>query len=271
LWQSVYLEHGQNNTALLGIAIVLDVFSLLVFVLLGANRSRMFVAAAFVYSVISIVQIPVVYFIAAVVHPLINTPSLSEMAAQFPHLFYLGLFFNNIIIAICCFLAACWLREPQPSPKGEGSPLVPQAKPPLKLNVLFSLLFISFAFIVLWWWSDIVKIMAISFLPSALLGMLLLGMLLLLFYLYTRLIVNKESKETKTIDYDQYVQNLSKRELELIEALIAGNDSYKKLAATLNISINTVKTHLKHIYQTTGISNLTALSTLFRGFSSTHP
>jgi len=254
LWQSLYLEHGQNNTAVLGIAIMLDVFSLLVFILLGANRSRMLAAAAFVYSIISIAQIPVVLFIAAVVHPLVNTLSLYETAAQFPHLFYFGLFLNNILIAICCILAARWLR---------GSKI----KPPLKLNVLFSLLFILFAFTVLLWWKDIVVIMS-SFLSSALLGTLLLGILLLLFYLYTHLI---ENKEIKTIDYAQYVQKLSKRELELIEALISGNDSYKKLAAALNISVNTVKTHLKHIYQTTGISNLTALSSLFHGFSSTHP
>jgi len=252
LWQSLYLEYGQNNTGLLiGIAIILDIFSLLICVFLGANRSRMLAAAAFIYSIISIVQIPVVYFIAVVVHPLINTLSLYETAARFPQLYYSGLFFNNIIVTICCFLAAHWLRETQ-------------IKPPLKLMAFFCLLFIFFALIVLLWWNDILKIMAISFLPSALLGTLLLGILLLLFYLYTRLIVNKE---IKSHDYAQYIQHLSRRELELIEALIAGNDSYKKLAADLNISNNTVKTHLKHIYQTTGISNLIALSALFNGYS----
>ncbi len=238
----------------MSIAIILDVFSLLVFVLLGANRLRMFAAAAFVYSIISIAQIPAVCFMAVIVHPLINTPSLYETAAQFPYLFYIGLFFNNIIVTVCCFFSAHWLR---------GS----QIKPPPKVVVFFSSLFLLFALIVLLWWGDILKILSISFLPSALLGTLLLGILLLLFYLYTRLIV---ANDIETIDYTQYVQNLSKRELELIESLIAGNDSYKKLAAALNISVNTVKTHLKHIYQTTGISNLTALSTLFRGFSSTH-
>jgi len=233
-------------------AIIFDVVSLLVCVLLGAHRSRMVVAAAFVYGIISIVQIPVVYFIAVVVRPLIDTPNLYETAAQFPQLYYSGLFFNNIIVAICCFLAARWLGETQ-------------IKPPLKYNVFFSVLFVMFALIVLLWWNDILKIMSISLLPSALLGTLLLGILILLFYLYTRLIVKKE---IPAMDYVQYLQQLSKRELELVEALIAGNDSYKKLAMALNISINTVKTHLKHIYQTTGISNLTALSTLFRGYSS---
>jgi len=265
LWQSLYLEYGQNNTAILiGIAIILDVFSLLVCVFLGANRLRMFVAAAFVYSIISIVQIPVVYFIAVIVHPLVNAPSLYETAVQFPQLYYSGLFFNNIMVTICCFLAAHWLRKTQ-------------IEQPPKFIAFFCLLFILFALIVLFWWNDILKIMSISFLPSALLGTLLLGMLLLLFYLYTRLttgnlaVGTKETGSPLTYEYAQFIQYLSKRELEVIEAILAGNDSYKKLASALNISVNTVKTHLKHIYQTTGISNLTALSTLFRGFSSTHP
>jgi len=278
LWQSLYLEYGQNNSAILiGIAIILDVFSLLVCVFLGANSSCVFVPAAFVYSVISIVQIPVVYFVAIVVHPLIDTLSLFEIAAQFPQLYYSGLFFNNVLITICCFLAARWLRAPGPGPQGEGSPLAAQIKPPPKFIVFFSLLFILFALIVLLWWSDILKIMSMSFLPSALLGTLLFGILLFLFYVYTRLTTVtftagiKDKESPLTCEYAQFIPHLSKRELEVIEAILAGNDSYKKLTATLHISINTVKTHLKHIYQTTGVSNLTALSTLFRGYSSGHP
>jgi len=253
LWQDLYLGHGYNNTALLiGIAIFLDVFSLMACVLLGANRQRMFAAAAFVYSVISVAQIPVVYCIAAVVHPLINTPSLYETAAQFPHLYYSGLFMNNIIITLCCFLAARWLRGTQ-------------LKPPLKYALLFGLLFIVFALIVLLWWSDTVEIISISFLPAALLGTLFLGILLLIFYLYTRLIVHTVTIQTN--EYAQYIQHLSKRELELIEAMLDGNDSYKKLAVALYISTNTVKTHLKHIYKITGVSSLAALGALFRGFT----
>jgi len=245
---------------LIGISIILDVFSLLICVLLSINRSRLFAAAAFVYSIISIAQIPVVYFIAVIVHPLINTPSLYEAAAQFPHLYYTGLFFNNIIITICCCLAARWLRETQ-------------IKPPQKFNVFFSLLFILFALIVLLWWSDIVKIMTISFLSSALLGTLLLGILLLLFYLYTRLVVKTEPIITNTTadEYAQFVKQLSKRELEVVEAILAGNVSHKELSSALNISVNTVKTHLKHIYQTTGVSSIEVISYLFRGFTPNHP
>ena len=253
LWQGIYLGHGQNITPILiAVSVMLNVLSLLVCVLLGDNNTKMFAAAAFVYSIISIAEIPVVYFMAVVLYPLIDTPSIFEAVARFPRLYYSGLFFSNIIITVCCLFSAHWLRKTQ-------------SKPPPKFSIFFSLLFILFALIVLVWWIDIIKITSISFLASALLATLLLGILLLLFYLYTRLIVSTDSK---TGNYAQYIQHLSKRELEVVEALAAGNTSCKKLAAALNISVNTVKTHLQHIYQATGVSNIAALSSLFQGFTS---
>lgn len=255
LWQSIYLEHGQNNSVILiAIAVILDVLSLFICVILGTNRSRALVAASFVYSVINITQIPVVYFIGFVVYPLTNTSSLMEAAVQFPKLYYSGLFFTNIIITVCCLFAARWLRKTI-------------QKPPLKLYLPFSFLFLFFTLIVLVWWSDIIKIMSVSLLTSAFMGMLLLGILLLLFYLYTRLIVI----DTKKGDYAKYIQYLSKRELEVVEAVLAGNNSYKKLTTALNISVSTIKTHLQHIYQATGASNIAGLSALFSGYSSNHP
>jgi len=255
LWQSIYLEHGKNNSIMLiAIAVILDVLSLFICVILGTNRSRALVAASFVYSVINITQIPVVYFIGFVVYPLTNTSSLMEAAVQFPKLYYSGLFFTNIIITVCCLFAARWLRKTI-------------QKPPLKLYLPFSFLFLFFTLIVLVWWSDIIKIMSVSLLTSAFMGMLLLGILLLLFYLYTRLIVI----DTKKGDYAKYIQYLSKRELEVVEAVLAGNNSYKKLTTALNISVSTIKTHLQHIYQATGASNIAGLSALFSGYSSNHP
>ena len=255
LWQSIYLEHGQNNSVILiAIAVILDVLSLFICVILGTNRSRALVAASFVYSVINITQIPVVYFIGFVVYPLIDTSNLMEAAVQFPKLYYSGLFFTNIIITVCCLFAARWLRKTI-------------QKPPLKLYLPFSFLFLFFTLIVLVWWSDIIKIMSVSLLTSAFMGMLLLGILLLLFYLYTRLIVI----DTKKGDYAKYIQYLSKRELEVVEAVLAGNNSYKKLTTALNISVSTIKTHLQHIYQATGASNIAGLSALFSGYSSNHP
>jgi DNA-binding CsgD family transcriptional regulator len=242
---------------LIAITVSLDVLSLFACVLLGINRSKTLVAAAFVYSIISIVQIPVVYFIAVVIQPLTDMRNLLEAAVQFPLLYYSGLFFNNIIITVCCLLAASWLRETKINPS-------------LKIRALFSLTFILISLIVLVWWSDIITVTSISFLFSAFLGTLLLGILILLMYLYTRISFNNNLSAGKD-DYIQFAQLLSKRELEVIEAILAGNDSYKKLTAALNISTNTVKTHLRHIYQTTGVSNIAALSSLFSGFTSNHP
>jgi len=186
---------------------------------------------------------------------LINGMDIYESVTKFPQLYHYGLFFINIIITVSCLCAARWL-------------CAAKLNPPPKLNILFSLLFILFPLIILMWWNSIMENMSISFLPFALLGTLLLGMQLLIFYLYIRLI-----HETDKINdnYAQYIQLLSKRELEVIEAILAGNDSYKKLAVALNISTNTVKTHLKHIYQATGVSNMPALSSLFRGYNPNHP
>jgi DNA-binding CsgD family transcriptional regulator len=72
---------------------------------------------------------------------------------------------------------------------------------------------------------------------------------------------------SEVVEYAPFIQYLSKRELEVIEAVLAGNLSYKELSFALNVSVNTVKTHLKHIYKTTGVSSIAALSSLFRGFT----
>jgi DNA-binding CsgD family transcriptional regulator len=125
--------------------------------------------------------------------------------------------------------------------------------------------------------------MSISYLSSAFLGTLIIGILFLLFYLYTRLTkenltggiqetVNPLSlADVKIDEYKKYVQLLSRRELDVIEAVLAGNFSYKELSKALDISINTVRTHIRHIYQTTGVSNIAALSSLFHGFTPMHP
>jgi len=105
-----------------------------------------------------------------------------------------------------------------------------------------------------------------------------LRMLLFLYYLYKRraidkdnLIVNKNETKNTLAGYTQFIQYLSKRELEIVEAVLDGNFSYKEISTALNISVNTVKTHLRHIYKTTGVSNIAALSSLFHGFTLVHP
>ena len=81
------------------------------------------------------------------------------------------------------------------------------------------------------------------------------------------LIKNGDNVNEAGGEYAQLVQCLSKRELEVVQALLAGNESYKDLAATLNISTNTVKTHLKNIYQVVGVSKISDLSSFIRKMS----
>ena len=237
--------------------VIILTFFLLSCVLLGNNRFKALIAASFIFSITSLAQFPVVFFIAITVYPFTDLFDYMKESLKNPFLYYGTLLFINIIITTCCLLAARWLRNTK-------------SKPPLNLYVPFNLLFILFTLIVLFWWEDFSKVMSISFLSSFFMGTLLIVLLIFLFYLYTRLTAENLSAGKKT-DYTPFVQQLSKRELEVVEAILAGSVSYKELSNTLNISVNTVKTHLKHIYQTTGVSNITALSVLFRGFSPDHP
>jgi len=68
--------------------------------------------------------------------------------------------------------------------------------------------------------------------------------------------------------YIKFIPKLTKRELEVIEAVLAGALRYKSIASSLNISVNTVKTHLRKIYLIVGVNNTEALMSLFRGYSS---
>jgi len=236
--------------------------------LLGNNRSRALVTASFVFGLINLSQFPVVYFTIVVIYPVTGLSNFAEVLLEHPYLYYGGTLFSNIIITASCLLAARWL---------DGS----TKKPPVKLYVTFTLLFIFFTLIILFWWEDFSKVISISYLSSFFMGILIIGILLFLFFLYTRLASNhlmfgKENAEeslsaTKAGKYAPFVQHLSRRELEVIESILAGNVSYKELSKTLNISVNTVKTHLKHIYQATGVSNIAALSSLFHGYNSNHP
>jgi DNA-binding CsgD family transcriptional regulator len=125
--------------------------------------------------------------------------------------------------------------------------------------------------------------MSVSFLTSAFMTTFFLAIMLFLFYLYTRLTLDNPTANTKESEsplslttvkvekFKPFIQHLSRRELEVIEAVLAGNVSHKELSTALNISISTVKTHLRHIYQTTGVSNIAALSSLFNGFTLKQP
>jgi len=240
---------------------------LLSYVLLGNNRLRTLIAASFIFSIINLAQFPIVYFSVVFIYPVTDLPSFLEESLKYPQLYYGALFFINIIIAVCCFLAARWLRNTK-------------SRPPLNLYVPFTLMFIIFTLIILFWLEDF-SLMAMSFLSSFFLGSLLIVILIFLFYLYTRLTADNSPAVIKNIEnqiptpkndkYAPFIQFLSRRELVVIEAILSGNVSYKELSNALNISVNTVKTHLKHIYQTTGVSNIAGLSSLFYGYTSITP
>jgi len=240
---------------------------LLIPVLLGNNRLRALISASFTFSIINLAHLPIIHFIFFVVSPFIGSQSHVEFLQNNPNIYYSGIFISNIVIAACCLFAARWLRETK-------------LKPPLVLYVIFNLLFVLFPLVILAWYEDILKIMSISFLTSAFIGAFFLLIMLFLFYLYTRLTTDNliaSSNVTKSPSslnvekddkYTPYIQLLSKRELEVIEAILAGNIRHKQLSAALNISVSTVKTHLMHIYQTTGVSSIAALSSLFHGYTS---
>jgi len=240
------------------------------FILLGNNRLRTLTAASFIFSIFNLAQFPVVYFLAAVIYPVTNIDILFEEGYKNSQIYYSFIIFANIIIAVSCLLAARWLRNTM-------------LKPPLKLCVFFILLFFLFTLVIQVWWEDFSKVTSISFLSTFFMGVFFIVILLSLFYIFTRLAKenlssninyaeNTSPLSTAQVDkYTPFLQQLSKRELEVIESILAGNVSHKELASSLNISVNTVKTHLKHIYLITGVSNVAKLSSLFHGYSSTHP
>jgi len=244
-----------------------NLLSLILCVLPGPNRLRAFVAASFVLSIIHVAEIPVLYFTAAIIYSFFGPFDSLDAIPQIPQRYYLILFLFNLIVMCSCFLAARWLRKTQ-------------EKPPLKTSFYFCLFFISFAvimafFIITIWMWNIITITLISLFAFALLGTLLVCIPHFALYFFSRLTVRKEKnvniQDASSAEYAQFIGQLSRRELEVIESILAGNASQKELAASLNISVNTVKKHLQHIYQTTETTNMTALTVLFSGYSPNHP
>jgi len=269
LFNYLYFYGKVEGPSFIDTTVIFIALCLLSYVLLGNNRLRTLIAASFIFSIINLAQFPVFYFSAVFIYPITDLSSFMEESLKFPQIYYVPVIFINIFITVCCLLAARWLRNTK-------------SEPPLNLYVIFNILFISFTLIVLSWWEDFMPVMSTSFLFSFFMGTLLIVILIFLFYLYTRLTSDNLSAGIKGTEnpslisakddgYKPFIQLLSKRELEVVEAVLAGNVSYKQLSNNLNISVNTVKTHLKHIYQTTGVSNIAALSILFRGYNSNHP
>jgi len=258
LWQRFYMFKQVDSPTLVDITVIHIALYLLIPVILGNNRLRAFISASFIFSIINLTHLPISHFILFVVSPFIDSQSYVEFLQKNPNIYYSGILLNNIVIAACCLFAGHYLRKTK-------------LKPPLKLYVVFNLLFILFPLMVLVWYEDILNVMSISFLTSAFIGAFFLAIMMFLFFLYTRLTADNlteglKEKGNSSPKYTPFIQLLSRRELEVIEAVIAGNVRHKQLSSALNISVSTVKTHLSHIYQTTGVSNITALSSLFHGY-----
>ncbi|MDR2596307.1 MAG: LuxR C-terminal-related transcriptional regulator [Treponema sp.] len=259
-----------DSPTFIDITVIHIALYLLILVLLGNNRLRALISASFAFSIINLAHLPISHFIFFVVSPFINSLSYVEFIQKNPNIYYSSIFLNNVVIAVCCLFAARWLREIK-------------LKPPLILYVIFNLLFVLFPLAILAWYEDILNIMSVPFLTSAFIGTFFLVIMLFIFYLYTRLAADNLTadlnvterplslKAEKNDKYVQFIQRLSRRELEVIEAILAGNVRHKQLSAALNISVSTVKTHLIHIYQTTGVSGITALSLLFHGYTPQTP
>jgi DNA-binding CsgD family transcriptional regulator len=148
--------------------------------------------------------------------------------------------------------------------------------------VIFNLLFVLFPLAVLVLYEDVFNLSSVSLLTSAFIGTLFFFFFIFLLFLYTRfasdnLTAGENETERplsnggKADNYAVFVQHLTRRELEVIEAVLAGSKRYKEIAGRLGISVSTVKSHLKHIYRVTGISNVTELSFMFRGYNQSIP
>jgi DNA-binding CsgD family transcriptional regulator len=247
------------NTILLNMIYYILVF--IAIVLLSAHRRRAIICAVFAFTVKNLMEVPILFFIGAIARPSVSLEDfLVEDVLPIFGAFYVVLFIESIFVSGCCFLATHWLRKTK-------------VYPPNSLVILFSLFFFIITISVFISARYIMTLMSVSILLSAIPNVLLVAMVPAVFYIFTRLITEKKNIvfAENEIPYTRYIHQLSRRELEVIEAILAGYNSQKELAEQLNISINTIKTHLKHIYQTTGVSGVDALSLLFKDYAPFHP
>ena len=264
VWQLQYIGNVQEIDFFPSlVSVFIDFISLFACALLGPNRKRAMIASAFIFFIIySATEIFVYFFIATFFYPLFNSDNTIQIFFVIPQVYYAGAFLFNLIVMCHCFIAARWLRR------------IPE-NTPVKLCVLLCLFLLSFSIILLFWsYYAFTQMPPLSFFPSTLLAALLMSIPIFSLYFFTRFAANTKSKNTSHLshaEHAQFIGQLSIRELEVITAVLAGSLRYKTLASSLNISVNTVKTHLKRIYQITGVNNIGALSALFSGYSPACP
>jgi DNA-binding CsgD family transcriptional regulator len=281
-WQSQYASAEGYDLFTVLVGIFINFSSLFACALLGPNRKRGLIASVFIFFIIySATEMFVIFLIASFTYPLLNSDNTMHLTFGMPQFHYAAIFLSNLIVMCHCFIAAHWIRK------------IPE-NTPIKFCVLFCL-FLLFYSVTTVFWSvmSVARMPPVFFSPSVLLGALLMSIPILSLYFFTRLVSRsksipaneKESENTAhpegnlglwprrqvpaNTEYAQFIGQLSKREMEVISAVLAGSLRYKTLASSLNISVNTVKTHLQHIYQITGVNNIETLSALFSGYSTT--
>ena len=261
LCKDVFLEHLIFPVYISILIMIYESLCLLTVVLLSTDRRLALVCAAFMFSLMNTLEFPIVLLIGAITQPSLNILQYFEEIFQNHTIYLVYMFFINFVFLCYCFLAARWISKTQTNPTRS-------------LTAFVSLIFIIIAVITFIWARDIITIASISYWAAAFLSLLLAVLPLIIFYLYIRLMTGREiiiPNEKDVPYYTEFIQKLSKRELNVIEAVLEGYVSQKDLASKLNISVNTVKTHLKHIYQTTGVSSVDALLLLFQGYTQNHP
>jgi len=248
--------HGaiEYNLSLLLTGILVDVCVYATFILLGKNRTRMIVVSAFLCCFNRVTIVTITYFLYAIASLQYEVKAPFLIYTININLYYIFYFTFFPVYAGCCFLAAFWLRDTL-------------IKPPFKHYFPFTILFIFSSSVVTYWYSDMRFMQTLSFLAIALMGFLVLCLLFFMLYFYTRLVSypkNSDASSTKnTIDSSFYLQNFSKRELDVIRVILDGNYKYKEIAANLNISVYTVKFHLNRMYKKTGVSDTLSLFSIF--------
>ena len=255
-WKDIYLDQLVLPVHLSALIMIIELLGLLTVVLLSTDRRRALVCAAFIFSLFYTIEFPVMFFIGAIARPSLSMIQYFEETTRNQAFYFVYLFFINLAFFAYSFLAAHWIRKTE-------------ADSPRKITAFFSLILVSIAVITFVWARDVMVIMSVSSWIAGFLSLLLAVLLLLIFYFYTRLIAGKDNE--KDVSYTRFIHQLSKREQDVIEAVLAGYVSQKDLAAALNISVNTVKTHLKNIYQITGVSSVDALLLIFHGYTPAHP
>ena len=268
-WQLQYATAQGYELFPVLVGIFINFISLFACALLGPNRKRALIASAFIFFIIySATEIFVIFLISSFTYPLLNSDNAMHITFGMPQFHYAAIFLFNLIVMGHCFLAARWIRR------------IPE-NTPVKSCVLFCLILLSYSVTTTFWSiMTTTRMLPSSFFPSTLLGAFLMCIPVFSLYFFTRLApgtkpipaTEKEGKNTAysaNAEYAQFIGQLSRRELEVISAVLAGSIRYKTLASSLNISVNTVKTHLQHIYQITGANNIETLSVLFSGYSPT--